>query len=76
MESLPDGTRRTSSKLDSLLLNGNHIAMMVPGSSPEDAAAAGLLAQAGPVAAGGMGVGGAMAAAAGAAAGAGTAAVQ
>lgn len=34
----PDG-KRTSSKLDSILLNGNGIAMLVPGSSPEDAAA-------------------------------------
>lgn len=36
-----DGTQRKS-KLDSILLNGNNIAMLVPGSSPEDAAAAGI----------------------------------
>jgi hypothetical protein len=31
--------KRSSNKLDSILLNGNGIAMLVPGSSPEDAAA-------------------------------------
>ena len=29
--------KRTASKLDSILLNGNGISMLVPGSSPEDA---------------------------------------
>ena len=33
------GVKRVTNKLDSILLNGNNIAMLVPGSSPEGAAA-------------------------------------
>ena len=35
-------TTRKINKLDSILLNGNNIAMLVPGSSPEDAAKASI----------------------------------
>ena len=44
---LPDGSKR-SSRLESILLNGTQIALMAPGSSPEDAAAAHARAAAGP----------------------------
>lgn len=47
IEVLADGSKRSSHQ-DSLLLNGNHVALLVPGSSPEDAAAAALAARAGP----------------------------
>ncbi len=39
IETLPDGSKRQT-KQSGILLNGSHIAMLVPGSSPEDAAAA------------------------------------
>jgi hypothetical protein len=45
---LPDGSKRTS-HLESILLNGNQIALMAPGSSPEDAAIAHAAQVAGPV---------------------------
>ena len=34
----PEGTAKKISELDSILLNGNNIAMLIPHSSPEDAA--------------------------------------
>jgi U6 snRNA-associated Sm-like protein LSm5 len=37
------GAGRKVNKLESILLNGNNITMLVPGSSPEDAAAAGVV---------------------------------
>ena len=46
---LPDGSKR-SSRLESILLNGNQIALMAPGSSPEDAARAHTAQTAGPAA--------------------------
>jgi U6 snRNA-associated Sm-like protein LSm5 len=38
----PPGTPATRTKLDSVLLNGTNVVMLVPGSSPEDAAAGGI----------------------------------
>jgi hypothetical protein len=59
IEKLPDGSKRQT-KQSGILLNGSHIAMLVPGSSPEDAAAAhaALLAAQAPAAAGSSGGGG------------------
>ncbi len=56
IETLPDGSKRQT-KQSGILLNGSHIAMLVPGSSPEDAAAAhaALLAAQAPAAGGGGG---------------------
>ena len=39
IETLADGSKRQNKQVG-ILLNGSHIAMLVPGSSPEDAAAA------------------------------------
>jgi len=39
IETLPDGGKRQT-KQGGMLLNGAHVAMLIPGSSPEDAAAA------------------------------------
>lgn len=39
IETLADGSKRQS-KQGGMLLNGSHVAMLVPHSSPEDAAAA------------------------------------
>jgi len=47
IEVLADGTKRTT-KQPSVLLNGNHIALLVPGSSPEEAAAQQAAQLAGP----------------------------
>ncbi len=33
----PEGNKRVAHKLDQILLNGNNIAILVPGRSPEDA---------------------------------------
>lgn len=44
-----DGSKATAAQ-ESILLNGNHVALMVPGSSPEDAAAAHAAQAAGPTA--------------------------
>lgn len=41
IEVAADGSRKTT-QLDSILLNGNNIAVLVPGSSPEEAAKAGI----------------------------------
>ena len=49
LTTLPDGTKRAA-RQDSILLNGNQIALMAPGSSPEDAAAAHAALAAGPAA--------------------------
>ena len=58
IETQADGSKKQS-KQSGILLNGSHIAMLIPGSSPEDAAAAhaALLAAQGP-AAPGAGAGG------------------
>ena len=47
IETLADGTQRRSAQ-DSVLLNGSHVALLVPGSSPDDAAAAHAAMAAGP----------------------------
>lgn len=39
IETLADGSKKQS-KLGGMLLNGAHVTMLVPGSSPEEAAAA------------------------------------
>jgi len=44
-----DGSKATAAQ-ESILLNGNHVAIMVPGSSPEHAAAAHAAQAAGPAA--------------------------
>jgi hypothetical protein len=58
IETQPDGSKRHT-KQSGILLNGSHIAMLVPGSSPEDAAAehARLLAAQAPAGGGGGGGG-------------------
>ena len=38
-----DGKQRSTQRVDQVLLNGNNVTFLVPGSSPEEAAAAGVV---------------------------------